>query len=318
MKIKSAIILALITFPGLCFTQNKRSEKELLEIKATADLYYSSGSCRAAIEQYLLLQDYDLPKEMKLSLLEKKGLAYSELNDYAKAIETFQECTQLNPNEWKYHFILAGIYEKTSINAFAIDEYKKVINLQGDKFHSFLELGKIYQAQGLNTQAIENYKQALLIKSTSELYRNLSRCYELLQDWEMSASMLKQALSLEPNPEDNLRLAMLYYIQQKYTDSIYLLMKESSLHPEREDIKFHLLAAYFKKGDYEALQDLITKLKTEYPDDATVYFLSGFYFFLKNDKKTAYEELKKSDELANTPMLKEYSSYFVNYLEKQQ
>ncbi|MBU2614140.1 MAG: tetratricopeptide repeat protein [Elusimicrobia bacterium] len=320
IKIKHAVlILPLITFScGLGFAQNTLPEKRLREIKDTADLYYSSGNYQMVVDQCLSLQDYDLPNDIKLDLLEKKGLSYRALNDYASAIEAFQECIRLNSNEWKYHFSLASTYEKTSMNSFAIDEYKKVINLQGDKFHSYFELGKIYQEQGLNTQAIENYKQALLIKSTSALYRNLSKCYEIMHDWEMSASMLKQALSLEPSPEDNLRLAMLYYVQAKYTESIYLLLKESALHPEREDIKLHLLAAYFKKGDYEAFQDLITKLKIEYPNDAMVYFLSGFFSFLKNDTKTAYTELKKSDELADTPMLKEYSSYFVSYLEKKQ
>ena len=307
----SASLMCLAPFAAAGTT-----DKEILKIKETGDMYFTSGNYPAAISQYKMLQDAELTRETWLDVLEKKGIACEAVGDLASAIEAFLGCIEFDGSKWRHHMNLARIYEKSAMNSSAIESYSKVVELKGDKFTACLALGRIYQAQGLNTQAIEYYRQALLIKSTSGLYRNLSKCYELLHDWGMASSMLKQALSLEYNAEDNIRLGMLYYLQGKYVDSIYLLMKESEQYPDRKDIKLHLLAAYFKKGDYESFNDLVNQLKTEYPRDALVYFLSGFYAYMKNDTARAYEDLKKADEYADTPMLKEYSSYFADFLGK--
>ncbi|MFN3966317.1 MAG: tetratricopeptide repeat protein [Endomicrobiia bacterium] len=316
------IIVTLFTISFLAnylYSQNpvKLSKKQKNEHKELADIYFSSGSFSKALDEYNLLIKHKWPKKIHIDILSKKGLCHEALKQYDLAIESFQECIELEPKNWKHHLNIARVYEKTSLNSQAVIEYKKVIELNGDKFSAYYGIGRIYQSLGLNSQAIDNYKKALIIKSEPSLYRNLSKCYEIIRNWEIASEILKQAISIEPTAEDYLHLALLYSYQNRYDDTIECLRIAGDKNPERLDIKFHLVAAYFKKEDYESAKNLLRVLEETNPDNPLVFFLSGFIHYFEGNIHESKEKILKSGELAKTPMLKEYSEIFLKTIEEK-
>ena len=321
-KITGSFFILLLIFSFSCeylYSKDsskltKKQKKEHIEL---AEIYFSSGVFSKALNEYNLLIKQKWPKKTYIDILSKKGLCHENLNQYDFAIETFQECIEIEPKNWKHHLNIARIYEKTSLNSQATIEYKKVIELNGDKFSAYYGLGRIYQSLGLNSQAIDNYKKALMIKSDASIYRRLSKCYETIRDWQLASEILKQAISIEPNPEDYLHLALLYSLQNKYDDVIEWLRVAGDKNPERLDIKFHLVAAYFKKNDYESAKNLLKVLKETNPEEPLVYFLSGFIYYFEGNISSSKEEISKSCQLAKSPMLKEYSKTFLSRIEEK-
>ncbi|MDI6641116.1 MAG: tetratricopeptide repeat protein [Elusimicrobiota bacterium] len=332
-NLKSEILCILLLFylytgvSGNVFEQFLSIFPPTKEIKAheeLAKMYFSSGNYTAAIQEFNLLLNKRLPKMTRIECLSKKGLALEIIGNYEGALEAFKECITREKKNPKHHLNLTRIYEKTKLNSQAIAEYKKVLKLVGDsvawrddKFCAYYGLGRIYHSQGLNSDAIYNFTQALMIKSTAELYRYLSACYEKLHNFELSASMLKQSLAFEQNTDDYLHLAFLYTLNKKYSDAIDTLRVAVDKAPQRRDIKFHLSAAYFKNSDFASARNLLKVLSDISPNDPLAHFLTGFVHYFEKNYELAYRELLDAQRLATTPMIKDYSTFFVEHLKKK-
>jgi len=298
---------------------NKLPMKELLAIKEQAAIHLSSGEYASAVTKYNLLLAYDWDDSVKTELLMGIGYSYEGLKQYDMALKYFQESAEVQPKNSVCRLNLARIYDVTGMESQAMAEYKKVIEFGGDKFTASNALGRIYEQFGFYSKAIENYSQALLVKSSPQIYRALSRCYEASNRRDLASSMLIQAMSGNPDAptiEDIVHLAYLYSIQQKYDDAVGYLLDARAREPENEEITAHLAAVYFKKGDIEKAKKTAAEYKKKNPGSALAHFISGFVKYFEGKHKEAAAEMKRTLELKPTPMLKEYAQLMLEHSKK--
>ncbi|MBU2568242.1 MAG: tetratricopeptide repeat protein [Elusimicrobia bacterium] len=298
----------------------KLSKKERLRLKAEADVLFSSGNYSSALGKYGLLLKYKWKKDDHLLMLYNTAVSYRNQGEYDKAIEFLLHCTELDPRDARPHLKLAMIYETIHLYGEATKSYKRTLELGKEKFECYSGLGRIYQGLGLNGQAVEHYRQALLIRSTNEIYRQLSRCYETLNNRELAASMLKQVISQEgeaASVSDYLQLSFLYSIQQKYEDALGTISTAINKWPDNRELKFHLITIHFKKGDIKQARALVGAMIEMEPEDALAHFLMGLIAYFEKSPgnlKTVKQEMERAAAIAKTPMLKEYSEIFVKHL----
>ncbi|MEW6041588.1 MAG: tetratricopeptide repeat protein [Elusimicrobiota bacterium] len=298
----------------------KLSRKALQLHKDLVELYISSGEYAEALAKCNMLLTYDWDIKEKIEIISKKGAAHEGLKQYDMALKSYLECRELAPGNPAYYLALARIYDITGMEGQAIVEYKKVIELSGDKFTAAGRLGRIYEQRGLYSKAIEHYKQALLVKSTPQLYEALARCYEMAGEWEMASMMLKQAMSSQPESpsvENVIRLAFLYSILGKYDDSLNHLIEADAREPKDEEIKAHISAIYFKKGDYEKARSVAQEYLEKNPASALTHFIIGFIYYFEGKKDKVANEMSAVLALNPTPMLKEYAEYIVEHLKRK-
>ena len=130
--------------------------------------------------------------------------------DYAKAIECYEKCLKINPDNKDAYANIGIAYYNSSLTAFnkqAYDECiqysKKSLKYQADNSEAYYMIGTSQQRQKKYAEAIASYTQALKIKNNSaKLYAARAWVHNDLHDHKARLADMKKAVEYEPeNPE---------------------------------------------------------------------------------------------------------------------
>ncbi|HSE20524.1 MAG TPA: tetratricopeptide repeat protein [Pyrinomonadaceae bacterium] len=139
------------------------------------------------------------------ALLEKGKTLYHDDQD-TKALETFQQAVQLDPNLPEAHFRLALAYEAVQKDQEAEAEYKKAV----ETYKKFLEenpkdaearydLGQVYAGLHQYSDAARELKQATKIKTDDPaIYYDLGNALMKLAQYDEAASAFSKSLEIDP------------------------------------------------------------------------------------------------------------------------
>ncbi len=92
-----------------------------------------------------------------------RGNAYSDLGQYARAIQDYDEAIRLNPNDDKAFYNRGGAYYGLRQYARAIQDYDEAIRLTNDAY-AFSNRGNAYGNLGQYARAIRDYDEAIRLK----------------------------------------------------------------------------------------------------------------------------------------------------------
>ncbi len=197
-------------------------------LQSTIDL----ASMYATITQYeKALSYFDKVIELRPTLIDtpstlsnyfhiNKGVCYTRMGDFGRAIPYFQKALQIaeqldDPEESisiAYNWL--GIcYSRITEVEKAIDAYQKAIDYNiahGKKYSErtagpYVHLGEIHNASGQHQEAINYFKKALHIQTTLNgeksdgaafSYKGLGRAYLFLMDFEEANKYLQKALAI--------------------------------------------------------------------------------------------------------------------------
>jgi tetratricopeptide (TPR) repeat protein len=126
--------------------------------------------------------------------------------DYAKAIECYEKCLKINPNNKDAYANIGIVYYNRSLTAFNNKEYDKCIqyseknlSYQPDNSEAYYMIGSTQQIQKKYTEAIASYTQALKINTTSaRFYAARAWVYNDLNDNKARLADMKKAVEYEP------------------------------------------------------------------------------------------------------------------------
>lgn len=106
------------------------------------------------------------------------GRAFYLAENYAKAIECFEETLRSKPHSTDTLFYLGLAYDKAGDKEKAIESFKEVIRLKPIASYAYYNLGFCYKDLGDYQKAIESFKEAIRIKPDYDRARgNLGMAY---------------------------------------------------------------------------------------------------------------------------------------------
>lgn len=126
--------------------------------------------------------------------------------DYMKAIECYEKCLKINPNNKDAYANIGVAYYNSSLTAFNKKEYDKCIEYsekslkyQPDNAEAYYMIGTTQQQQKKYTEAIASYTKALKINNNSaKLYAARAWVYNDLHDHKARLADMKKAVEYEP------------------------------------------------------------------------------------------------------------------------
>lgn len=265
----SALFLLCGSFPTQAQQNKKNKKKDELEEQA---------SDRRASEFYFI-----------------EGEKFFILEDYAKALGSFQKCLEITPDNAAAYYMIAQIMYKNEQYMQAETNIQKAIEIESDNKYYYLLATDIYTANGDLEKATENYEEMIAtVPNTETYYLELAGFYlyqnkldEALDTYNRAEeslgvieniSLQKQQIYLRQNKIDEaiatgkdlvltypgepryvIALADVMYANDRQKDAIELL--ESFLTDFEQDtrVKIQLSEYYRREGDFEKSSTLITQ-----------------------------------------------------------
>ncbi len=177
---------------------------ESLELKADAGAYNNRGLAYSELKQYdRAIENYRKAIELNPKYAEaysNRGLAYSELKQYDRAIEDYGKAIKLNPDLPEAYNNRGLAYYELKQYERAIENYGKALELNPDDAVAYNNRGLAYYELKQYERAIENYGKALeLNPKYAKAYYNRGLAYYRLNQCERAIENYGKALELNPN-----------------------------------------------------------------------------------------------------------------------
>lgn len=151
-----------------------------------------------------------IEKERKLEKLLQKGIAYTNLKEFDKAIVCYKKYLEIKPNHLGVMGNLELIYCKLEKYDECIESLVKRLKIDPKDAVTYFNLGNIYYEKNDYHMSMNYFKKAIKLKPDyTSAYINLgSLIFEDLDDAEKGLEYLIKAMDL--NIEDNITLEVLY------------------------------------------------------------------------------------------------------------
>jgi len=134
------------------------------------------------------------------------GVKAHNSGNYSKAIEYYEKCLAINPNNKEAYSNIGISYYNTALTAFNQKQYDKCIEYchkalkyKAQLSESYYMIGTSQQHQGEYTASIASYTQAIKINNTSaKLYAARAWVYNDLNNHKARLEDMKKAVQYEP------------------------------------------------------------------------------------------------------------------------
>lgn len=89
---------------------------------------------------------------------------YEKRKDWIKTLESLKRAVKLFPNRFDFHYRLAHVYMKLSMEGFAVRELNKCLNINPDHIGVRLKLGDLYLSLNRFNEALQQYQTILTLR----------------------------------------------------------------------------------------------------------------------------------------------------------
>ena len=245
-----------------------------------------------------------------------KGIEAYYKGDYKKAVSTFDNVLQKNPqNSLKIdtlYFQTLSYSKLFKVNE-AKNNIKQLEHLGYELGKLYWELGKVYLNEkgqfdsAFYSEALEQFEKARDLGITSaDFHRDMAFCYQELGRLSKAASEYKKALLYKGEAKDYLNLASLAKKMGNTEEAIQYYEKAIEIQPESNATYLELGRLYVKKANYSRAIDLFKKGVKYRPNFVPLRFeLASAYYANKNYSEAINEFKNVLDQNKNY-----YRAYF--------
>ncbi|MGA2091191.1 MAG: tetratricopeptide repeat protein [Endomicrobiales bacterium] len=250
----------------------------------------------------------------RYDVLMKLARTYADMRNYEKAIETGQEAITLFPKKDAAHLLVAQVYQQSELYELSRQEYLTVLRYDRKSFNAYFSIGQLYMQQGLMTRAMEYFRKAIVIKPTTELYREMSRCAENASDLGLSISLLQKALYHEERYDDLVHLGKLYEETKNYDASEKILSQAIKLSPERIEGYLNVGLLYLRNNDLSHAEHFLRIALEKAPEEGSIHFFLAVISFHQGKMGEALRENAEAKWLSRSDVLTAYTYKFDHLL----
>ncbi|MFQ5900804.1 MAG: tetratricopeptide repeat protein [Thermodesulfobacteriota bacterium] len=257
------------------FTKAVKIDSSTIEIYfALGNLFRVKGNVGRAIRihQSIALRP-SLDEKTILTALYELGIDFKKAGFIKRAIATFEEIIQKNPNMLEAYISLEELYEETG-------EWEKAFVIQQ----------KLFRLKGKKDNAILAHLQAELGKALTEKEG---------EDKAAVKKIFKKAIALDRGCVDAyLHLGDLYASQGEYSRAIETWKKIPEVSPRFTYLAYpRLQEAYFNLNKFDAMEDLLRDILRRHYNDVHTHLALAIYLYKKNSVEETIRELRTALEI---------------------
>ena len=202
------------------------------------------------------------------------GDAYCELEQYAEAIEAYQQALRIKPEDAMVWTNLGLAYADSGQIANAIKAYQQALRLNPEWAVAWRSLGGAYRESGQLSKAIEAYQRAL--RSSPEwagAWRSLGAAYIESDQFSKAIEACQQSVRLNPEYAAAWQcLGFAYRRSGQFSKAIEAYQQALRIKPEDATLWYLLGSVYNKSGQKEQVMQIYRRLKTLDPAEAEEFF----------------------------------------------
>ncbi|MBD3344057.1 MAG: tetratricopeptide repeat protein [Chitinivibrionales bacterium] len=289
----------------LAMTKGKRGHQFKHQLRL-AQSEFHSGKYDDAIPRYKKLIARGPKRSIRIDVMKKLALAYTETGEPKKAIYWIKQCAKITREKDSETAYLLGFHNEklNSANAKAI--YESNIREFPDDYRNFLRLGMML-ARDKKTAArsVKMLQRAMnLAGSIPSAWLEIARVYGLMGEKDKELSAYRTYVKSAPQSvEANLRIGMLLMQQGKSSEGISYIETAHKISPDNVRTQVALAEAYNRMKRTGEAMDLLIKARSQRPNEVSIRrkIYEAYRRLGKNDK--AIEELKALLELQPDPGL---------------
>jgi tetratricopeptide (TPR) repeat protein len=228
----------------------------------------------------------------------KNGLKLIETNQYAEAIEEFNQAIDLNAAYTEAYVARAGVYEKMDNIELAVKDYERAVELAPTIVDYIFEAGK-------NNYKIKNYDKALkylteavtLDNKHFQAFQFKSFTHIKLEEYKKAVLAIDQALAIE-------KTYICFYTRGvandslgNFSEAILDYNKAIGLNPNFEKSYYALTKTYIRNNEIDnALQNAERSVQ-KFPTSPEAYEARSLAYYSKGDLPAAINDLSKLETL---------------------
>ena len=199
------------------------------------------------------------------------GIIYSQLKEFDKAIETFNNTIKVNPKFAEAHNNLGIVFYELNDLEKALKSFEEAIKIKSNFSDAFNNIGNVYQKKNYINKAIENYEIAILKNEGSNKDKplfNLGNIFRDQEDYEKSIDYYKKAIAINPNSIDaSINLSISLNKTGKLKEAIILCENILKKDPKNTQALNNLGEYNQEIGDEKLSIDYYKKSLTYEPDN---------------------------------------------------
>ena len=237
-----------------------------------------------------------------------RGIFLSRRGMSDKAIETFTQVAEAEPNMPIAHFLLGMEYFEKAWYLKAIEEFKATIEHNPDSNVAMFNLARAYLESGQADKAEAGFRHLLEREPGHFAARHyLSLSFARRSRFQEAAEEEIKALQLRPDyVEGHNNLGSFYLNLGQIDKAIESYRKALSLRPALLVAGINLSLAYLKKGAYdEAIQSARDVITRDARRSLAHFYLGQAYLGkgLKDEARQAFQKAKELDPKLNVPAI---------------
>jgi tetratricopeptide (TPR) repeat protein len=226
-----------------------------------ASMIYLTATQTAVWKDSLTLWNYVIRMEPGKTFFpyNNRGIAYSDMGQYDRAIEDFNKVIAMNPdyplvyNNRGIAFSRRGLYDN------AIEDFSRAIALKPDFYDAYNNRGIAFDKAGLFEKAIEDFQKALVLNPGFErTYINRGVAYQHAGMLDRAIQDFNTALSINPRSENayNNR-GICFYKKGDFDRAIEDYTRAIAINPYSQEAYYNRGVSYYRKGlSDKAVQDM--------------------------------------------------------------
>jgi tetratricopeptide (TPR) repeat protein len=212
---------------------------------------------------YINQQQYNLENLASQSL--SRGIDLYMEKNYKEAAKEFKRAVGLSFNSSlsaDASNYLAMTYLKLSDTKKAIETYKNSINLNPQRDDIHITLGNLYYSMERYVDAEKEYEQAVKLNPSSDNQVALGMAYINTGRYTEAETIFNKLLRMEPQrPDGNYGLGLIYSKKGEYASAISQFLNAIDIQDGFYDAYAELGYAYADSGDMEKAQELVNFLE---------------------------------------------------------
>lgn len=237
------------------------------------------------------LSGYD---KRKFEYLYFDGINAKMKGNTAEALEKFQKCLNMDPNNAATLYEIAGILHNSDRNNEALPYAKKAASLDEQNIWYQLLYAGCLKETGKYNDAISVYQKTIKnFPSNTDLYYELAGCY-------LYASRPEDAVKAYDKIEEKIGITKEISYQKEriflkmhdYSRAEYELQKLIDAYPDEVDYYVHIGQFYRETGQKEKAMNTYKKILALDPANGKVHLSLADYYRDMKDEKKCFDELK--------------------------
>jgi tetratricopeptide (TPR) repeat protein len=282
-----------------------------------ADYAAATGRYEVAAKQYELLLASRPGRAERVKLFTKLGHMRMALQNFGQAISAYDDALHDSPKDWDANLARARAFLAADIDKRAIESYERCIKIRPQEAAPYQELAGVYEKQGFLGKAIGLFEKALAREPKPEIYLNMADCYVHENNLTMAVQILSQAKTRLPRAEYDVRLGEIYQGLGDLARTSTAWEEAVKADPKRDDVRLRLTLVYDRLHRRADADRLFRDLVASYPQSPVVHYLKALVLFDRGDKYAARAEALRVQDLEPTELVAHFNDLLLLELRKR-